>query len=116
MPGVVERAWGFVEELRSAASPDEFADVVVHRLVELVPSDVIAFNDDIDERDERVTIRGPLSAAVYRDSLWLDGYRYSLDVVFASSAVARRAVLMGRSEHDFTVRECDLLALLAPHL
>jgi DNA-binding CsgD family transcriptional regulator len=116
MPGVVERAWGFVEAVRSTASPDQFADVVVHRLGELVPSDAIACND-VDQRDRRARSRGPLGAsAVYRESLWLDGYPYSLDVVIASSAATGCAVLMGRSERDFTVRECDLLALLAPHL
>jgi DNA-binding CsgD family transcriptional regulator len=53
---------------------------------------------------------------IYRDVMWPDGYRYSVEVVFASPPSVRRAVLLGRADRDFTVRECDLLALLLPHL
>lgn len=53
---------------------------------------------------------------VYRDVLWTGGLVHSVEVVFASPPSIRRAVLLGRADRDFTVREVDLLALLLPHL
>jgi DNA-binding CsgD family transcriptional regulator len=53
---------------------------------------------------------------IYRDDLRPTGYRYSVEVVLPSPPSVRWAVLLGRSDRDFTNRECDLLALLLPHL
>ena len=53
---------------------------------------------------------------IYRDDLRPTGYSYSVEVVLPSPPSLRWAVLLGRSDRDFTNRECDLLVLLLPHL
>jgi DNA-binding CsgD family transcriptional regulator len=53
---------------------------------------------------------------IYRDMLWPGGLKYSVEVVFPSPPSVRWALLLGRADRDFSERECDLLALLLPHL
>jgi DNA-binding CsgD family transcriptional regulator len=53
---------------------------------------------------------------VHQDVLVPEDLRFSVELVLASPRPRRWAVLLGRADRDFTDRECDLLALLAPHL
>lgn len=64
-----------------------------------------------DVLDRRALDRSP----VYDDVL-PGGYRYSIEVVFASPPMVRRAVILGRADRDFRDAERGLLGLLAPHL
>lgn len=65
-----------------------------------------------DVLDRRALDRSP----VYNDVLRPGGYRYSIEVVFASPPMVRRAVILGRADRDFRDAERGLLGLLAPHL
>lgn len=48
MRSAVERAWALAQEAERAASPEDFAELVVDGLWDLIPSDDVVFND-IDE-------------------------------------------------------------------
>jgi DNA-binding CsgD family transcriptional regulator len=158
MVDAIERASGFVRDLRSAETPQAYADAVVDGLWDLIPSDEVTFNE-IDEqarclvvvqtrsllppieldmwefyddlpfcmgfpsggsgvaRMSDVLSRTELDRSpIYREDLHPTGYRYSVEVVFPSPPSVRWAVLLGRSDRDFTNRESDLLTLLLPHL
>lgn len=52
----------------------------------------------------------------YQQTLRPHGCRFVVKVQFSSPPSMVRAVLLNRTDHDFTDRDCDLLRLLAPHL
>ncbi|MEX1264474.1 MAG: response regulator transcription factor [Actinomycetota bacterium] len=52
----------------------------------------------------------------YRQVMAPYGIDHAVKVSFASPPTIRRAVIVVRTDRDFTDRDCDLLALLAPHL
>jgi DNA-binding NarL/FixJ family response regulator len=52
----------------------------------------------------------------YRRVMAPYGIDHAVKVSFASPPTIRRAVIVVRTGRDFTDRDCDLLALLAPHL
>lgn len=158
---MIERARTLADEAARAASPDEFAEIVVDRLWHLIPCDGVVFNE-IDQKTRRLLILrsksvrlpdgsdgtlwadhddepayclgfGPGESGVarmsdvfdrfalgrspiYREILWPAAFRYSVEMVFASPPSLRQAVILARADRDFTARECDLLALLRPHL
>ena len=127
--GLIERAWALAKEAGRAASPEEFAEVLVDQVWRLVRCDDAVFRE-IDHEMRRLVLVRSRSVLVrpgvgdrprtegrtYRDALWPAGLRFSVEVVFASPPAVRRALVLGRAERDFTDRERDLLALLVPHL
>ncbi len=53
---------------------------------------------------------------LYRQAMGPFGIDHAVKVSFASPPAICRAVIVARTDQDFTDRECDLLTLLAPHL
>jgi DNA-binding CsgD family transcriptional regulator len=120
MASTLERARRLADDIGATTSPEGFADVAVDGLWSLIPAYEVTCQE-IDVAARRILVERTRSI----DAAQVPSYQAptppersdkTAKLLFASAPSIRRAMIVARTNRDFTDLECDLLVLLAPHL